>query len=248
MSRPPGCTPAHGRAARRRLDQRLGSPSEPSDGEDPAGELGTTFEPAGREGATGDVEWEGADGASLGAGAGGGFVRRGACTTGAGGGLGGLTAVRVGCRVTVGVLAALLVGAAERREELERRAAGAGEVEARRRVAWLRFFVALVALACLGAGLGVALGSAACWTLAVSALFDGAGEVPNRPMEGTPSDPPTVSVCDSPTRTTAAAQPAAASVLAAVAPKSCVRDLRAIRRCRRSARTRRSSGSHTGGA
>lgn len=45
-----------------------------------------------------------------------------------------------------------------------------------------------------------------------------------------------------------AMQPPAASVVAALAPNSCVRALRATRRCRRSACTRTSSGSQTGGA
>ncbi len=83
---------------------------------------------------------------------------------------------------------------------------------------------------------------------AVRLLVEGSGAVPNSPIDGTPSEPPTASVCDRPMRLNAAAQPPTASVVAAPAPKSCVRALRTTRRWRRSARTRTFSDSHAGGS
>ena len=71
--------------------------------------------------------------------------------------------------------------------------------------------------------------------------------MPNNPIDGTPIEPPTVSVCDS-TATSARQHPAAAIVVAALVPNSCDRVRRVMRRWRRSARRRRSSGSQTGGS
>ena len=96
-----------------------------------------------------------------------------------------------------------------------------------------------VAAALRGGLAGRAVGAARWWRAR--------GAVPKTPIDGTPSEPPTDSVCERPIRPSAAAQPPTASVVAALAPKSCVRALRATRRCRRSARTRTSSGSHSGG-
>lgn len=57
----------------------------------------------------------------------------------------------------------------------------------------------------------------------------GEGRVPNKPIDGMPIEPPTVSVCDS-TATSARQQPAAAIVVAALVPKSCARVRRVMRR------------------
>lgn len=75
----------------------------------------------------------------------------------------------------------------------------------------------------------------------------GAGLAPKRPMDGTPSDPPTRSLCDSPSAITAT-EPATANDNAAPAPNTWPRAPRATRRWRRDERTRRSSGRCTGGA
>lgn len=209
---------------------------------EPAGREGATLLSAGRDGADSHT---GACGCEDAAGGGGGLGR----VTGAGGG-GGL-----GARGAGGGFVARLTGAreadgpderagADDREEVFRAGAGVGAA-ARDRFA-RRSRRGARRRDSERAGFFLAAGFAGARS-AVSAGFGGSGRVPKRPIDGAPSEPPTDSVCDRPTTTSSATQPPTASVVAALAPNSWVRALRATRRWRRPARTRTSSGSHAGG-